>query len=487
MKKCAICVGNDAYSDGYSPLKCAVADASAMNDKLKSLGFESKLYVNVKTTEVGQVLNAIENAAKDNEVLLFYYAGHGEEVDGQNLLIPLELSATLDNAQKRHESLKISEIIDTLEKGICRTKILIMDACRSNATSRGGTVVGFAPVFAPVGTLIAFSTSPSQIAIERDGHGVYTAALLSQIDMPRIPIENMFKHVREIVHADTSGRQIPWEHTSLMGNFYFNEDRMDSALNYSDMAFVCGPTDISNASIRSLLTGLDSRVFVENNNAITRISQLGFSDVSVTNLFVLGRFVFRAAVNGSFNAQGFIDGYDNNASIPLEAKSHILNGMAYETYYDENTLRYNMDGHEGIGRKIIALLEKEQYQKSKNFIVEKLMRESGRTIYLPGSEERFEFAIECDESVNYVFGNGKNKYVVEKVKLHGENVLFDPSTEDGELCFELVDVCTKADLIRKLSNALFTFPDLVRITFNVSLEDNELIEVPRGFALRSIC
>ena len=114
------------------------------------------------------------------------------------------------------------------------------------------------------------------------------------------------------------------------------------------------------------------------------------------------------------------------------------------------------------------------------------MGETGRTIYYPGNEERFELVVECNESVNYVLGYGDNRYSVEKVKWRGENILFNPSTGDSEFDPDFAEACTKVQIIRKLSNALFAFPDSVRVTFNVALKDDELVEIPRRFVLRSI-
>ena len=84
----------------------------------------------------------------------------------------------------------------------------------------------FAPVSAPQGSVIAFSTSPGQSAKENDatGHGKYTEVLLRYISLPRVPVETVFKKVRELLVSETGGTQIPWEHTSLIGDFYFNPD-----------------------------------------------------------------------------------------------------------------------------------------------------------------------------------------------------------------------------------------------------------------------
>ena len=93
----------------------------------------------------------------------------------------------------------------------------------------------FAPISAPQGSVIAFATSPGQSSKENvgTGHGYYTEALLKYMSLPRVPIETTFKKVREFLFAKTSGTQIPWEHTSLVGEFYFNPDTIYDGAAYS--------------------------------------------------------------------------------------------------------------------------------------------------------------------------------------------------------------------------------------------------------------
>lgn len=75
---------------------------------------------------------------------------------------------------------------------------------------------------APSGTLIAFATAPGQVAADGDGeNGIYTKYLLAEIRQPGVPVEQLFKQVRIGVMAETRERQVPWESSSLRGDFYF--------------------------------------------------------------------------------------------------------------------------------------------------------------------------------------------------------------------------------------------------------------------------
>jgi hypothetical protein len=102
--------------------------------------------------------------------------------------------------------------------------IVILDACRNNPFSRGfrAAQAGLAPMDAPSGTFIAFATAPGSVAADGAGeHGVYTKYLLAEMQRPGVPIELMFKQVRNGVMNETRGRQVPWESSSLRGEFAF--------------------------------------------------------------------------------------------------------------------------------------------------------------------------------------------------------------------------------------------------------------------------
>lgn len=210
-RQIALCIGNDNYQDScLNKLSCAVNDATDISKKLEQLNYDVNLKVNLNSEAMHRVIDEFEALLPEYDVALFYFAGHGFEIEGENLLMPIDTKEG-NSAYKKWVALTLNTVIDALEgKSIennIKTKIIILDACRQSLGSRGG-YRGFAPVFAPVGTIIAFSTSPGQFAFEYNGHGRYTDALIKCIDIPRIPIENMFKHVRELVAAQTDGDQI---------------------------------------------------------------------------------------------------------------------------------------------------------------------------------------------------------------------------------------------------------------------------------------
>lgn len=120
----------------------------------------------------------------------------------------------------------IDELVSQNEHADYKTNILIFDACRDNPFSRtwsgSSNFLGFAPIIAPSGTLIAFSTSPGKTASDGlNNNGLYTEALLSEISKPDLSIIQVFQNVRQKVLYNSNNKQLSWESTSLLGDYYF--------------------------------------------------------------------------------------------------------------------------------------------------------------------------------------------------------------------------------------------------------------------------
>jgi uncharacterized caspase-like protein len=155
---------------------------------------------------------------------LFYYAGHGVQFKGRNFLIPV-------SADIRHEdeiedqALDANLILAKMDSAKSRLNIVILDTCRNNpfAKSFHLPVTGLAQMEAPPGTLIAFATAPGQLAEDGEGgNGLFTRHLLSNMRIPGLRLEDVFKRTRASVRSESGGKQVPWENTSLEGDFYFS-------------------------------------------------------------------------------------------------------------------------------------------------------------------------------------------------------------------------------------------------------------------------
>jgi hypothetical protein len=218
--KVALVIGNAAYP--AAPLRNPVNDANAIAARLRAMGFEVLLRTNVTQREFTRSVSQFGQALKPGSVALFYYAGHGMQVRGRNFLIPVDADIQSE-ASARSESVDLDLVLEQL--GPSRLSMVILDACRNNPfegkfrTARGS---GLAQVDAPKGTLLAYATAPGKVASDGVGaNGLYTAELLKAMEIPGAKVEEVFKAVRVNVIKATAGEQIPWESSSLTGDYYF--------------------------------------------------------------------------------------------------------------------------------------------------------------------------------------------------------------------------------------------------------------------------
>jgi hypothetical protein len=226
-RRVALLVGNGAYKQ--SPLDNAVNDATDLNAALKTLGFQTILLQNSSLQMMKQKTREFADLAINADVALIFYSGHGIEYRGNNYLIPTS-TGSLREFEVEDETFNVSRWMDMLEtqngSNKQRVNIVILDACRDNAFSRGwrNTNRGLARMDAPSGTILAYSTSPGKVASDGnrgDRNSPYTKSLLRAIQQQNTPIEQVFKDVRRMVVEQTKGEQIPWENSSLIGNFVF--------------------------------------------------------------------------------------------------------------------------------------------------------------------------------------------------------------------------------------------------------------------------
>jgi uncharacterized caspase-like protein len=223
QKRIAMVIGNSDYEK--SKLKNPVNDARSMARLLRRLDFDVDLVENGSRRDMVSEMNAFGRKLGQVDVGLFYYAGHGIQVKGRNYLIPTD--AVLETeGDVEFEAIDLGRVLSKMEDSHCPLNIVILDACRDNPFARSfrSTSKGLALVDAPRGTLLAFSTAPGSVAADGKGNnGIYTKHLLANIERPDLSIEEVFKQVRIGVVNDTDGKQTPWESSSLMGSFNFQE------------------------------------------------------------------------------------------------------------------------------------------------------------------------------------------------------------------------------------------------------------------------
>ena len=220
-QRVALVIGNGQYRD--SPLLNPVNDARAFAEALTRSGFRVVQKENIGRAEMQLALRDFGDALKAGGVGLFYFAGHGVQVKGRNFLIPVDASIERED-EVAYNSVDANQVLDKMEAAGNRLNIVILDACRNNPFARSfrSSSAGLAQMEAPVGTFVAFATAPGSVASDGQGkNGLYTQHLLKAMLRPGVKIEDVFKSVRAGVRRDSSGRQVPWENTSLEGDFIF--------------------------------------------------------------------------------------------------------------------------------------------------------------------------------------------------------------------------------------------------------------------------
>ena len=225
-KRLALVIGNADYTYGNT-LSNPVNDAIAIRQALAEVGFKVLYYVNADQKTMKRAMDDFGEQLKGYNVGLFYYAGHGIQVKGNNYLIPVDAALKVEQ-DVDYDCIDAGRLLGKMEAAGTSTNIVILDACRNNPFERqwGGRAAGqgngLAFMNAPSGSIIAYATSPGKTASDGTGkNGLYTSAILQYIKIPGLSIEEFFKNVRTTVENNSNRTQTPWESTSLKGNFYF--------------------------------------------------------------------------------------------------------------------------------------------------------------------------------------------------------------------------------------------------------------------------
>ncbi|MBI3452468.1 MAG: caspase family protein [Rhodospirillales bacterium] len=221
-KRVALIIGNSAYKE--APLKNPVNDARAMAKTLREQGFEVILREDATKTQINDAVGEFGEKLSEGAVGLFFFAGHGIQVQGRNYMVPVDARITSEQ-RVRLETLDVEAVLDQMQAARTRVSMVILDACRNNPFERRFRSVsgGLAQINAPTGTLIAYATAPGKVAADGEGeNGLYTQELLGALRLPGLKIEDVFKRVRVAVMQKSNESQIPWEASSLTGDFYFS-------------------------------------------------------------------------------------------------------------------------------------------------------------------------------------------------------------------------------------------------------------------------
>jgi|KBSSwiStaDraftv2_1062776.scaffolds.fasta_scaffold33141_3 carboxyl-terminal processing protease len=230
----ALVIGNANYKIGA--LKNPVNDAQAIAGSLRAMGFEVMQRENTSLRDMIESLRQFSVQGQNADVRVVYYAGHGLQVKGRNYLLPVDTEIRAEE-EVPAKSADLNEFLNRLSAIKNGINVVILDACRNNPFSgveivgpdgrrlkfRGATPSGLARVEAPLGTMVAFSTSPDGVALDnpQEKNSLFAKHLLTQMQEPGLPVEILFKRVRLAVASETNRVQVPWESSSLTGDFCF--------------------------------------------------------------------------------------------------------------------------------------------------------------------------------------------------------------------------------------------------------------------------
>ena len=221
-QRVALVIGNGVYDT--SPLRNPPNDAQAVGRLLRDLGFDVVEKENLTQKDLKKEIQAFGQRLLKGGVGLFYYAGHGMQVNGRNYLIPIGAQIEHEK-QVEYEAVDVGMVLAEMDHARNRLNIVILDACRDNPFARSfrSGAQGLASMNAPSGTLIAYATAPGSVANDGSGeNGIFTGELVKAMGTQGLKVEDVFKQVRAAVREATQGRQVPWESSSLERDFYFN-------------------------------------------------------------------------------------------------------------------------------------------------------------------------------------------------------------------------------------------------------------------------
>lgn len=219
----ALIIGNANYRDVNAKLKNPVNDADDMEKKLKTLGFEVLKLTDATQIDMKKKIREFGKKLDGNKVALFYYAGHGFQIDGKNYLVPIDATIE-DQADAEDACVSVDFLLTKMEISTTQTNLVVLDACRNNPfrSWRSSSSGGLSSLKKqPIGSVIAFATQPGNVAADGTGrNGLYTSAWLKHLKSGSNIFE-VLTNVNQEVTKNSSEKQVPWFNSSLQGIFTF--------------------------------------------------------------------------------------------------------------------------------------------------------------------------------------------------------------------------------------------------------------------------
>lgn len=445
MKAKALLIGINDYQN-IRKLETPLNDIGEMKNVFEQLGITVTEKLDISKQTFDLAFPDFLSSINEEDAIIFYFAGHGGQYYGKNYLLPKDVNnSTPDHLIQ--SAIKLDDVIEGFERSNVGIKIIILDACRSPLhaiNKRGEEEIGFTSFEAPFGTFIAFSTSPKKGADDvyaDTGHSPFAYSLLHHIKEKDVPIESLFKKTRNTLYSITERKQLSWEHSCLLGDFYFSRSQITGEYlsDYSSEALQdeLYNYNLNETPVQQLIWKLRTHSAKPQQNAINSISSTDFSNVSKDELFILGRNMYQSLTAGITGVIIYFKKIKANLDyFEKEVAFHILNGILYEIYFNKkNELRNSFkltttdyyNNTVEIANQVFSLFLYPEYEKSAYFIMDKLNQNNTRFFYDHVKRPIMELKLYFSKLSN-------SKTYIEKIEYEGINILknrrpnFDPES-----------------------------------------------------------
>ena len=461
----AIVVGINSYQNNRK-LKNAVADATAIAEKLEGLHFSVKKLINSTRDDFDDAIDLLYDQQFD--VVVVYFAGHGMMYSNADYIVFADAARMVKHGgtPAARKSREIASIYKDIRNALPNAMVIaIIDACREDIgeasedeeEERGvGTqrLEGWTKI--PYQTYIAFATSPADTTGDgKNGHSNYTQALLEEIDVLNQPIEITFKNVRRKVFKG-HGDHLPWEHSCLVNEFAFNHGQC--APHYYSPYYPHGYNYTLESGAYGKKLSIASKIISDyiKTRSHSLFDPLMDSDAQLpVDYFLLGRAIMDYVLKINNHYPDIIHKDFINALI-ADNKEDILNGMIYNLYVDNTDKVRNSVPNPEIYQYVHNLFGKDGYSATRKFIEEELKEKIGKEFYLPGSTIIAKFRVNFSENEKNI-NDARWIYSLDSMTYNGKIIDFFDKYEKPLITYqdfrrELLNISKSPGILLSLSS-----------------------------------
>jgi uncharacterized caspase-like protein len=233
-KRVALVIGNNAYRS-IPPLAKATNDARALGRALEQAGFQIRSVIDGNRTQMNMAINQFVEDISGGGIGVFFFAGHGVQVNNQNFLIPTDLPPIAREADIADHGISLQILQDKIAEARAKFSLLVIDACRDNPLPKKagrsiGATRGLTQASSAEGQMVVFSAGANQQALDslnssdQDPNGVFTREFLPWVSKPGVSVRDAVLNVRSAVRAKAKTvdhDQFPAIYDQAEGNFYF--------------------------------------------------------------------------------------------------------------------------------------------------------------------------------------------------------------------------------------------------------------------------